>query len=145
MVNYCSMTVNYRGILTLEIIGYFTAVIYYGKLPRYFYNIGPIWLNPNWKGSQTNDTQLNNYVNVTLSITAFSIMTLSIMAFSITTLDIEWHYAECHLCQISFMLSFANMLTRLSVNMMNIRPIYCTKLTLQLSLYFKTIILWCYQ
>jgi hypothetical protein len=34
------MTVNYHGILTLEIIGFFTAVIYDGKLRRYFYNIG---------------------------------------------------------------------------------------------------------
>ena len=42
-VNYCSMTVNYHGILTLEIIGFFTMVIYHGKLLRYFYNIGP-WL-----------------------------------------------------------------------------------------------------
>ncbi len=37
----CSMTVNYRSILTLEIIGFFTEVIYHGKLLRYFYNIGP--------------------------------------------------------------------------------------------------------
>ncbi len=35
------MTVNYEGIVTLEIIGVFTAVIYHGKLPWYFYNIGP--------------------------------------------------------------------------------------------------------
>jgi hypothetical protein len=35
------MTVNYHGILTLEIIGFLTAVIYHGKLPQYFYNIGP--------------------------------------------------------------------------------------------------------
>ncbi len=28
MVNYCSMTVIYAGILTLEILGFFTAVIY---------------------------------------------------------------------------------------------------------------------
>jgi hypothetical protein len=35
------MTVNYEGILTIEIIGVFTAVIYHGKLPWYFYNIGP--------------------------------------------------------------------------------------------------------
>ncbi len=42
-VNYCSMTVNYRGILTLEILSFFTVVIYHGKLPRYIYNIGP-WL-----------------------------------------------------------------------------------------------------
>jgi hypothetical protein len=42
-VNNCSMTVNYLGILTLEIIGFFTEVIYHGKLPRYFYNIGPWW------------------------------------------------------------------------------------------------------
>ncbi len=41
MLNYCSMTVNYCSILTLEIIGFFTAVIYHGKLPWYFYNIGP--------------------------------------------------------------------------------------------------------
>ncbi len=40
-VNYCSMAVNYRSILTLEIIGFFTAVIFHGKLPRYFYNTGP--------------------------------------------------------------------------------------------------------
>ena len=40
VVNYCSMTVNYGGILTLEIIVFFTAVIYHGKLPQYFYNIG---------------------------------------------------------------------------------------------------------
>ncbi len=40
-VNYCSLTVNYHGILTLEIIGFFAVVIYHGKLPRYFYNIGP--------------------------------------------------------------------------------------------------------
>jgi hypothetical protein len=33
------MTVNYRRILTLEIIGFLTAVIYDGKLRRYFYNI----------------------------------------------------------------------------------------------------------
>jgi hypothetical protein len=38
-VNNCSMTVNYHGILTLEIIGFFTVVIYHGKLLRYFYNI----------------------------------------------------------------------------------------------------------
>jgi hypothetical protein len=31
MVNYCSMTVNYLGILTLEIIGFLTAVIYHEK------------------------------------------------------------------------------------------------------------------
>jgi hypothetical protein len=37
------MTVNYHGILTIEIIGFFTAVIYHGKLPWYFYNIGPWW------------------------------------------------------------------------------------------------------
>jgi hypothetical protein len=43
MVNNCSMTVNYHSILTLEIIGFFTAEIYHGKLPRYFYNIGPRW------------------------------------------------------------------------------------------------------
>jgi hypothetical protein len=30
------MTVNYCSILTLEIIGFFTAVIYHGKLPQYF-------------------------------------------------------------------------------------------------------------
>jgi hypothetical protein len=35
------MTANYCGILTLEIIGFFTALIYHGKLPQYFYNIGP--------------------------------------------------------------------------------------------------------
>jgi hypothetical protein len=40
-VNYCSMTVNYRSILTLEIIGFFTTVIYNSKLPQYFYNTGP--------------------------------------------------------------------------------------------------------
>ncbi len=40
MVNLHSMTVNYQGILTLEIIGFFTAVIYHVKLQRYFYNIG---------------------------------------------------------------------------------------------------------
>jgi hypothetical protein len=44
MVNNCSTTVNYCGILTLEIIGFFTAVIYHGKLPWYFYNIGH-WCN----------------------------------------------------------------------------------------------------
>jgi hypothetical protein len=43
MVNYCSMTVNYHSILTLEIIGFFPAVIHHGKLPWYFYNIGPWW------------------------------------------------------------------------------------------------------
>ena len=42
-VNNYSMTVNYCSILTLEIIGFFTVVIYYGKLPWYFYNICP-WL-----------------------------------------------------------------------------------------------------
>ncbi len=41
MVNNCSMTVNYSGILTLEIIVFFTTVIYHGKFLRYFYNIGP--------------------------------------------------------------------------------------------------------
>ncbi len=40
MVNLCSMTVNYRSILTLEIIGFFTTVIYHVKLQKYFYNIG---------------------------------------------------------------------------------------------------------
>ena len=48
-INNCSLTINYCGILTLEIIGFFTAVIYHGKLPRYFYNIGsklPQYLNP---------------------------------------------------------------------------------------------------
>jgi hypothetical protein len=30
------MTVNYRGILTLEIIGFFTTIIYHGKSPLYF-------------------------------------------------------------------------------------------------------------
>jgi hypothetical protein len=35
------MTVNYCNILTLKIIGFFTAVIDNGKLPWYFYNIGP--------------------------------------------------------------------------------------------------------
>jgi hypothetical protein len=39
------MTVNYRDILTLEIIGFYTAVIYDGKLPWYFYNIGPGFTN----------------------------------------------------------------------------------------------------
>jgi hypothetical protein len=39
------LTVHYRGILTLEIIGFFTAVIYHGTLLRYFYNIGPWWQN----------------------------------------------------------------------------------------------------
>ncbi len=34
------MTVNYRSISTLQIIGFLTAVIYHVKLPRYFYNIG---------------------------------------------------------------------------------------------------------
>jgi len=29
-VNYCSMTVKYRGILTIEIIGFFTMVNYCG-------------------------------------------------------------------------------------------------------------------
>jgi hypothetical protein len=41
MVNNYSMIVNYHGILSLEIIGFFAVVIYHGKLPRYFYNIGP--------------------------------------------------------------------------------------------------------
>jgi hypothetical protein len=38
------MTVNYHGILTLKVIGFFTVVIYHGKLPRYFYNFGP-WIS----------------------------------------------------------------------------------------------------
>jgi len=42
IVNNCSMTVNYCGILTLEIIGFFTTVIYHGILPWYFYNISPL-------------------------------------------------------------------------------------------------------
>jgi hypothetical protein len=36
------MTVNYHGILTLEIIGFFTMVIYHEKLSQQFYNIGPL-------------------------------------------------------------------------------------------------------
>ncbi len=40
-VNNCSMTVNYCSILTQEIIGFFTAVIYHGILLQYFYDIGP--------------------------------------------------------------------------------------------------------
>ncbi len=40
-VNNCSMTVNYRVILTLEIIGLFTKVIYLGKLPQYFISYAP--------------------------------------------------------------------------------------------------------
>ncbi len=43
MVNYSSMTVNYPGIFTLEITGFFTVVIYHGRLTRYFYNIGTGW------------------------------------------------------------------------------------------------------
>ena len=39
MINNCSLTVYYCSILTLEIIGFFTAVIYHGKLTQYFYNI----------------------------------------------------------------------------------------------------------
>jgi hypothetical protein len=37
------MTVYTCRILTPEIIGFFTAVIYHGKLPQYFYNIGTRW------------------------------------------------------------------------------------------------------
>jgi len=48
-VNYCIMTVNYHGILTQEIIGFFlTIVIYHEKLLQWFYNIGrwcEKWLN----------------------------------------------------------------------------------------------------
>jgi hypothetical protein len=35
------MTVNYCGILTLEIKVVFTAVIYHGKLPQYFITLAP--------------------------------------------------------------------------------------------------------
>ncbi len=41
MVNYFYMTVNYLDILTLEIIGFFTAVIYHGKLLQYFIALAP--------------------------------------------------------------------------------------------------------
>jgi hypothetical protein len=37
------MTANYSGILALEIIGFFTSVIYNEKLPQWSYNIGPWW------------------------------------------------------------------------------------------------------
>jgi hypothetical protein len=40
-VNYCSMTANYHGILTLEIIGFFTAVIYHKNYRNRFITLGP--------------------------------------------------------------------------------------------------------
>ena len=42
------MTVNYRGILTLEIIGF----SYRSNLPRYFYDIGQGNIRLCWKGLQ---------------------------------------------------------------------------------------------
>jgi hypothetical protein len=41
MVNNCSMTVNYCSILTLEIIVFFTVVIYHGKLISIFITLAP--------------------------------------------------------------------------------------------------------
>ncbi len=40
---FITFAVNYCGIWTLEKVGFFTAVIYHGKLLWYFYNIGP-WI-----------------------------------------------------------------------------------------------------
>ncbi len=59
MVNNCSMIVNYSDILTLEIIGFFTALIYHGKLPQYFYNIGSREPLPKGK-AQCNRPHCNN-------------------------------------------------------------------------------------
>jgi hypothetical protein len=42
-----SMTINYCGILTLEIICFYTPIIYHGKLPWYFYNTGPCLIHQN--------------------------------------------------------------------------------------------------
>jgi len=39
---FITLAVNYYGIWTLEKVGVFTTVIYHGKLPQYFYNIGPL-------------------------------------------------------------------------------------------------------
>ncbi len=41
---FITLAVNYHGIWTLEKVEVFTMVIYHGKLPQYFYNIGP-WSN----------------------------------------------------------------------------------------------------
>jgi len=41
---FIKLAVNYRGIWTLEKVGFFAAVIYRGKLPWYFYNIGPCFV-----------------------------------------------------------------------------------------------------
>jgi hypothetical protein len=38
---FIALAVNYQGIRTLEKVEFSTAVIYHGKLPWYFYNIGP--------------------------------------------------------------------------------------------------------
>jgi hypothetical protein len=58
---------------------------------------------------------------MTLSIMTLSIMTLSIFTLSILTLSImvEICYAECHLCQVSIILSVAKKLYMLSVIMLS--------------------------
>ncbi len=37
---FITLALNYHGIWTIEKVGFLTAVIYHGKLPWYFYNIG---------------------------------------------------------------------------------------------------------
>jgi hypothetical protein len=37
---FMTLAINYHG--TLEKLVFFTTEIYHGKLPRYFYNIGPL-------------------------------------------------------------------------------------------------------
>jgi hypothetical protein len=40
-VIFITLAVNYRHIWTLEKVGFLTAIIYHGKLPQYYHNIGP--------------------------------------------------------------------------------------------------------
>ena len=44
-VNYCNMSVNYHGIWTLEIVEFFTVVIYHEKSLQKFYSIDSWWQN----------------------------------------------------------------------------------------------------
>jgi hypothetical protein len=55
-VNYCNMTVKYHDILTLEIIGFLTTVIYHEKLRNSFITLVPglarvHQVPPTWVGS----------------------------------------------------------------------------------------------
>jgi hypothetical protein len=67
-----------------------------------------------YNDTQHNDIQHNNKENSTLSIMTFIIMTLNAECYLLILI-----YAECHLCNLSFMLSIANKPIMLSVIMLN--------------------------